>query len=327
MIGLLVKKAFKNLEIYDFELIFFPLVLVSTINFFSFLFNLSYLDNSIGWITNYSETNNIFLSGRLAGFQGSGPNVAGTIFGLLTILSFYFYRKTEKKIYIFLILLNLFLFIISYSRGSYLALILVSIIYVLSKIENSKIKTIYISGILISSLALLYFGPSEIILKENDRSLLANIAISNIEITNGVGGGKYVEKIYETYLLSVDPDLLEENLKITLNKVELGITPEEYRDTDIEFFIGTSGGGFEILQQYFIVDQCSDDRNTCQYLRVDEDTVINFLKIFRLPNQDLVQNAINKCVDNSKKLITRGEFACLAFELNVLGNNLNFYDY
>ena len=146
LIGLLVKKTFKNLETYDFELIFFPLVLVSTINFFSFLFNLSYLDNSIGWITNYSETNNIFLSGRLAGFQGSGPNVAGTIFGLLTILSFYFYRKTGKKIYTILILLNLFLFIISYSRGSYLALILVSIIYVLSKIENSKIKTIYISG-------------------------------------------------------------------------------------------------------------------------------------------------------------------------------------
>ena len=48
-------------------------------------------------------------------------------------------------------------------------------------------------------------------------------------------------KKYEPYLLSVDPDLLEENLKITLNKVELGITPEEYRDTDIEFFIGTSG--------------------------------------------------------------------------------------
>ena len=174
-----------------------------------------------------------------------------------------------------------------------MALILVSIIYVLSKIENSKIKTIYISGILISSLALLYFGPSEIILKENDRSLLANIAISNIEITNGVGGGKYVEKIYEPYLLSVDPDLLEENLKITLNKVELGITPEEYRDTDIEFFIGTSGGGFEILQQYFIVDQCSDDRNTCQYLRVREDTVVNFLNLFKLNDENLTQDALS----------------------------------
>ena len=291
------------------------------------MFNLSYLNNSIGWITNYSDTNNIFFSGRLAGFQGSGPNVAGTIFGLLSILSFYFYKNTRRNFYQILIFVNLFLFFITYSRGSYLALLIVSIIYILSKIKSRKFKIIYISGIFISSLALLYFGPSDVILKENDRSLLASIAISNIEFVNGVGGGQYVEKIYEPYLLSVNPDLLEENLKITLNKVELGITPEEYRDTNIDFFIGTSGGGFEILQQYFIVGQCSDDRNTCQYLRVDEDTVINFLNIFRLPNQDLVQNAINKCVDNSKKLITRGEFACLAFELKVLGNDLSSYEF
>jgi len=327
LIGLLVKKVAKNLIINDLELFFLPLILVSLLSLMSFMFNLSYLNNSIGWITNYSDTNNIFFSGRLAGFQGSGPNVAGTIFGLLSILSFYFYKNTRRNFYQILIFVNLFLFFITYSRGSYLALLIVSIIYILSKIKSRKFKIIYISGIFISSLALLYFGPSDVILKENDRSLLASIAISNIEFVNGVGGGQYVEKIYEPYLLSVNPDLLEENLKITLNKVELGITPEEYRDTDIDFFIGTSGGGFEILQQYFIVGQCSDDRNTCQYLRVDEDTVINFLNIFRLPNQDLVQKAINNCVDNSKKLITRGEFACLAFELNVLGNNLNFYEF
>ena len=327
LIGLLVKKVAKNLIINDLELFFLPLILVSLLSLMSFMFNLSYLNNSIGWITNYSDTNNIFFSGRLAGFQGSGPNVAGTIFGLLSILSFYFYKNTRRNFYQILIFVNLFLFFITYSRGSYLAFLIVSIIYILSKIKSRKFKIIYISGIFVSSLALLYFGPSDVILKENDRSLLASIAISNIEFVNGVGGGQYVEKIYEPYLLSVNPDLLEENLKITLNKVELGITPEEYRDTNIDFFIGTSGGGFEILQQYFIVGQCSDDRNTCQYLRVDEDTVINFLNIFRLPNQDLVQKAINNCVDNSKKLITRGEFACLAFELNVLGNNLNFYEF
>ena len=327
LIGLLVKKIFISLRTNDLELFFLPLILVSTLSLISFIFNLSYLNNSIGWITNYSDTNNIFFSGRLAGFQGSGPNVAGTIFGLLSILSFYFYKNTRKTFYQILIFVNLFLFFITYSRGSYLALFIVSIIYILSKIKNRKFKIVYISGIFISSLALLYMGPSDVILKENDRSLLASIAISNIEFVNGVGGGQYVEKIYEPYLLSVNPDLLEENLKITLNKVELGITPEEYRDTDIDFFIGTSGGGFEILQQYFIVGQCSDDRNTCQYLRVDEDTVINFLNIFRLPNQDLVQNAIVKCVDNSKKLITRGEFACLAFELKVLDSDLNFYEF
>ena len=327
LIGLLVKKVAKNLIINDLELFFLPLILVSLLSLMSFMFNLSYLNNSIGWITNYSDTNNIFFSGRLAGFQGSGPNVAGTIFGLLSILSFYFYKNTRRNFYQILIFVNLFLFFITYSRGSYLAFLIVSIIYILSKIKSRKFKIIYISGIFVSSLALLYFGPSDVILKENDRSLLASIAISNIEFVNGVGGGQYVEKIYEPYLLSVNPDLLEENLKITLNKVELGITPEEYRDTNIDFFIGTSGGGFEILQQYFIVGQCSDDRNTCQYLRVDEDTVINFLNIFRLPNQDLVQKAINNCVDNSKKLITRGEFACLAFELKVLGNDLSFYEF
>ena len=327
LIGLLVKKVAKNLIINDLELFFLPLILVSLLSLMSFMFNLSYLNNSIGWITNYSDTNNIFFSGRLAGFQGSGPNVAGTIFGLLSILSFYFYKNTRRNFYQILIFVNLFLFFITYSRGSYLALLIVSIIYILSKIKSRKFKIIYISGIFVSSLALLYFGPSDVILKENDRSLLASIAISNIEFVNGVGGGQYVEKIYEPYLLSVNPDLLEENLKITLNKVELGITPEEYRDTNIDFFIGTSGGGFEILQQYFIVGQCSDDRNTCQYLRVDEDTVINFLNIFRLPNQDLVQKAINNCVDNSKKLITRGEFACLAFELKILGNDLSFYEF
>tara|TARA_B100001057_G_scaffold376264_1_gene381357 strand:- start:122797 stop:125223 length:2427 start_codon:yes stop_codon:yes gene_type:complete len=327
MIGLLVKKASTNLNISDFELLFLPLVLVSALSLFSFLFDLSFLNNSIGWITNYSDTNNIFFSGRLAGFQGSGPNVAGTIFGLLTILSFYFYKKTVRNLYLILIFVNLFLFFITYSRGSYLALLIISIIYILSKIKNNKFKIFYIVGIITSSLILLYFGPSDVILKENDRSLLASIALSNIELVNGVGGGRYVEKIYEPYLLSVNPDLLEENLKITLNKVELGITPEEFRDSNINFFIGTSGGGFEILQQYFIVGQCSDDRNTCQYLRVAEDTVINFLNIFKLPNQDLVKNVANKCIDNSKKLVTRGEFACIAFELNLMGDNFNSFEF
>ena len=164
MIGLLVKKASTNLNISDFELLFLPLVSVSALSLFSFLFDLSYLNNSIGWITNYSDTNNIFFSGRLAGFQGSGPNVAGTIFGLLTILSFYFYKKTVKNLYLILIFVNLFLFFITYSRGSYVSLLIISIIYILTKIKNKKFKIFYIAGIITSSIILLYFGPSDVIL-------------------------------------------------------------------------------------------------------------------------------------------------------------------
>ena len=219
------------------------------------------------------------------------------------------------------------MFFITYSRGSYASLLAISLIFILLKIKVLKYRVIYITGIFSTFVVLLYFGPSDYILKENDRSLLANIAISNIELSNGVGGGQYVEKIYEPYLLSVNPQLLEENLDITLNKVELGITPEQFRDTDIDFFIGTSGGGFEILQQYFIVGQCSDDRNTCQYLRVDEEILLSFLKIFNIKNDDIIASTIEKCVDTSKNLINRGEFACIAFETKLLGDKIFNYDF
>ena len=326
-IGFLIKKNSKYIENKDLEIFFLPLWFVSILNFFSFVFGYSLLNNSIGWITNYSDTTNILLSGRLSGFQGSGPNVAGTIFGFFAIISFYFYRNLKKKYFLILIYLNLFLFFITYSRGSYASLLSISLIFILLKIKVLKYRVIYITGIFSTFVILLYFGPSDYILKENDRSLLANIAISNIELTNGVGGGQYVEKIYEPYLLSVNPELLEENLDITLNKVELGITPEKFRDTDIDFFIGTSGGGFEILQQYFIVGQCSDDRNTCQYLRVDEEILLNFLKIFNIKNDDITASAIEKCVDTSKNLINRGEFACIAFEMKLLGDKIFYYDF
>ena len=69
LIGLLVKKIYYSLTTNDLELFFLPLILVSTLSLISFIFNLSYLNNSIGWITNYSDTNNIFFAGRLAGFQ------------------------------------------------------------------------------------------------------------------------------------------------------------------------------------------------------------------------------------------------------------------
>ena len=326
-IGFLIKKNSKYIENKDLEIFFLPLWFVSILNFSSFVFGYSLLNNSIVWITNYSDTSNIFLSGRLSGFQGSGPNVAGTIFGFFVIISFYFYRNLKKKYFLILIYLNLFLFFITYSRGSYASLLAISLIFILLKIKVLKYRVIYITGIFSTFVVLLYFGPSDYILKENDRSLLANIAISNIELSNGVGGGQYVEKIYEPYLLSVNPQLLEENLDITLNKVELGITPEQFRDTDIDFFIGTSGGGFEILQQYFIVGQCSDDRNTCQYLRVDEEILLSFLKIFNIKNDDIIASTIEKCVDTSKNLINRGEFACIAFETKLLGDKIFNYDF
>ena len=86
-----------------------------------------------------------------------------------------------------------------------------------------------------------------------------------------------LNEIYKDYFLSINPKILEENLNIKLDKVELGITPEEYRDSDIEFFIGTSGGGYELLQQANIASKCSDDRITCQHVRVEKKHYYKFL--------------------------------------------------
>ena len=328
IIGFLFKKFIsKNNDDMDLAL-FDPLIIVSILSFIAFLSQQSFLSNSIGWVTNYSDTTNIFLSGRLAGFQGSGPNVAGTIFGLITILYFYIFKISNKDYYLYFSILNLFLFLVTFSRGSYVAFLFVSFLFIFLKTNSKKIQLVYVSSIFIFVLGFLYFGPSSYILKENDRSLLANIAISNIEIFNGVGGGDYVNKIYEPYLLSINPDMLEENLNIKLNKVELGITPVEYRDSDIDFFIGTSGGGFEILQQYFIVKPCEDDRNTCQYFRVDNETILNFLQIFSIDSITEIEEAIEKCQENDNQdLITRGEFACLAHELNILDSGYSDYNF
>ncbi len=328
IIGFLFKKVIvklkddKNLALFD------PLIIVGIVNFLAFLGQQSFLSNSSGWITNYSDTTNIFLSGRLAGFQGSGPNVAGTIFGLMAIMYFYNFRTTNKNYYLYFTILNLFLFLITFSRGSYVAFLFVSLLFILLKINSKKIQFVYVSSIFIFILGFLYFGPSNYLLKENDRSLLANIAISNIELFNGVGGGDYVNKIYEPYLLSINPDILEENLNIKLNKVELGITPTEYRDSDVDFFIGTSGGGFEILEQYFIAKPCSDDRNTCQYFRVDKETIFNFLQIFNIESNINFENVFDICQENNNQdLITRGEFACLAYQLNILGSDFSVYNF
>ena len=326
-IGLLIKNLLSDLRMKDVEIFFFPLIIVYSINFIAFSLNLSFLNNSIGWITNYSDSVNLFFSGRLSGFQGSGPNVAGTIFGIFVILNFYFLQITKRRYYFFATILNLFLFFITYSRGSYVAFLLVSLLFILLNLKSRQTKIFYVLGILISVFALLYLGPSSYILKENDRSLLANIAVSNIQLTSGVGGGKYVEKIYEPYLLSVNPELLEENLKISLNKVELGITPEEYRNSSINFFIGTSGGGYEVLQQYFIAKPCSDDRNTCQYLRVDSNTLVKFFTIFNIDEIQIENSMNDQCGINQDALITRANFACLAHILNIIKSNSASFEF
>ena len=132
--------------------------------------------------------------------------------------------------------------------------------------QNLKQLIIIISTFILGLLGFLNFFNSEILLKESDRGFLTQIAFENINLFRGLGPGNYVESIYKDYFLSINPKILEENLNINLNKVELGITPEENRNSNIDFYIGTSGGGYEVLVQSKFVSECSEDRFLCSNL-------------------------------------------------------------
>ena len=66
-------------------------------NFVLILFQISLPGTIDGWISNNTNSTNIFVSGRLGGFQGGGPNVIGifcAIYSLICLVKyFYFFNK------------------------------------------------------------------------------------------------------------------------------------------------------------------------------------------------------------------------------------------
>ena len=306
------KRSIESLEYF-----IIPFSIVTLLNLASSIFQLSYVENTIGWISYFYENPSFLQRGRLSGFQGSGPNVAGGMFTVLTFLNLYFFKELKKPYFIFLSIANLFLVFLTFSRGSYLSIFLGLIFYLLYQRKSIKL-TFFISSIIIFSvLGILFIGDSKILLKESDRGFLTQIAIENLSLQKGLGPGMYVEKIYNDYFLSINPEILEENLNISLNRVELGITPEEYRNSDFNFFIGTSGGGYEILVQSKIITECAEDRITCQHVRVKNVLLIDFLSAVLQIENTTIGDRVSKsdCFSEKNSNVLRGEFYCFLQEL------------
>jgi len=317
LLGYLFANFVSQRSIENLEYFIIPFSIVTLLNLVTSIFQLSYVDNTVGWISYFYENPTFLQRGRLAGFQGSGPNVVGGLFTVLTFLNLYFFKELKKTYFIFLSIANLFLVFLSFSRGSYLSVILGLFLYLLY-LQKSLKFTFTISFLLVFSvLGILFIGDSKILLKESDRGFLTQIAIENISLYKGLGPGQYIEEIYNDYFLSINPDILEENLNINLNRVELGITPEEYRNSNIVFFIGTSGGGYEILVQSKFISECSEDRITCQHVRVKDVLLTDFLSaIFQIDNSttsNLISNS--ECFDVQNSNILRGEFYCFLDKL------------
>ena len=329
-IGFSIYILLSGSEFYQKELFILPSVFLLIVNLIISVFQISLINNSYGWILFNIENPNFFQAGRLSGLQGSGPNVAGAMFALLFIIYLAHYHKTKKIVYFISSLVSIFLVLVTYSRGSYLAIFLSTILFFVIKDFSFNKLAKYFFIFLIPFVLFLYFGNSQIFLKESDRGYLNNIAVDNLKLISGLGGGNYVEEIYGNYLLSINPEILESSLNIVLNDVELGITPEEYRDSGINFFMGTSGSGYELLQNSFIVDECEYDRRTCQYQRIDNNILSKFtsilLKLDLAETSKLVEDSL--CIDSSS-FITRIEFACFIESNNVkiLNQNINLSEF
>ena len=329
-IGFSIYILLSGSDFYQKELFILPSIFLLIVNLIISIFQISLIDNSYGWILFNIENPNFFQAGRLSGLQGSGPNVAGAMFALLFIIYLAHYHKTKKIVYFISSLVSIFLVLVTYSRGSYLAIFLSTILFFVIKDFSFNKLAKYFFIILIPFVLFLYFGNSQIFLKESDRGYLNNIAVDNLKLISGLGGGNYVEEIYGNYLLSINPEILESSLNIVLNDVELGITPEEYRDSGINFFMGTSGSGYELLQNSFIVDECEYDRRTCQYQRIDRNILSKFtsilLELDLAETSKLVEDSL--CIDSSS-FITRIEFACFIESNNVriLNQNINISEF
>jgi hypothetical protein len=113
-----------------------------------------------------------------------------------------------------LLIISLFNLYITFSRGSYIALFIGSLVllfYTDLFTKNSKILIILI--ITISAVSIIYIFPS-IFLKQSNRSFLNNLAINNIEIFEGAGGGNYIKEVYKEYLVTLDDDELFDKFNI-----------------------------------------------------------------------------------------------------------------
>ena len=206
--------------------IFESLSYIMIANFIVVLFQVQLPGTIDGWIFNNSGSTNIFTSGRLGGFQGGGPNVIGLICVMYVLFCIYQassspnilkYLRTEK-LNTLLLIISLFNLYITYSRGSYLALyvgLLLLLIYTRAVTRKFKIYFLIIS-ILFSVLSIFMF-PS-IFLKQSNRGFLNNLAINNLELFEGSGGGNYIKEVYRDYLLGLDNDEILEKFNISYSE-------------------------------------------------------------------------------------------------------------
>ena len=209
-----------NDKILDF---FEPLSIVMIANFVLIIFQISLPGTLDGWISNNTNSMNIFTNGRLGGFQGGGPNVIGIFCAIYSLICIYKLSSAkdsktyllENKANSFLLVISLINLLFTFSRGSFLALLvgLFSLLIFTDKYSRSfKYKMLITATVL--GVITIYIFPS-IFLKESNRSFLNSLGIQNTKIFTGVGGGNYIKSVYKDYLITLEEDILSDQFNIS----------------------------------------------------------------------------------------------------------------
>ena len=215
---------------------FEPLSIVMVANFIVVIFQIDFPGTIDGWISNNTGSMNPFTSGRLGGFQGGGPNVIGLLSAVYVLICIYKITSSKhflkilssNKLNTGLLLISGFNLYITYSRGSYLALavgLTVLLIYTDNLSRKEKKITLMI-GVVFSFIIVSLF-PS-IFLKQSNRSFLNSLAVNNIELISGTGGGNYIREVYKEYLVTLDEEELRSrfNIAYSIEEIELFVNEE-----------------------------------------------------------------------------------------------------
>ena len=202
---------------------FEPLSIVMIANFVLILFQISLPGTIDGWISNNTNSTNIFVSGRLGGFQGGGPNVIGIFCAIYSLICIYkLFTADDSKKYLIenktntlLLILSLINLLFTFSRGSFLALAvgIFSLLLFTEKYSRSFKYKIVITATLFGIIAM-YMFPS-IFLKESNRTFLNSLGLQNTELFTGVGGGNYIKSVYKDYLITLEEDVLNDQFNIS----------------------------------------------------------------------------------------------------------------
>ena len=236
-----------NKNNYKVVSIFEPLALVMLVNFVIVIFRIEFPGTIDGWIPNNTESTNLFTSGRLGGLQGGGPNVIGIFCALYSLVCFFKILNAnnakqyvfENKFNSFFLVISLFNLLFTFSRGSYLALFvgLFSFLLISDKYSiNLKFRITIIMSVFIAML--IYSFPS-VFLKETNRKFLNSLAIQNVTLFDGSGGGNYIKNVYKDYLITLDDKFLYDQFNITYSSRDRNLftIPETVDDNPVEGYL------------------------------------------------------------------------------------------